>query len=190
MGCVFPRLFLPLILFLSIINMSVDISGVSVAFPSGSWTLYFHDPADTDWRPESYKRIGTFHDFPAFWGALNTINNSRFLNGMYFLMRDPYLPLWEHRSNIHGGSYCIKVPEAQAAETFQRYAAAAILRLVTAQEKNEIVGVTISPKKGFHILKLWNVTSKMFHEPTDISVYGEGMKAADVLYRPHVDQKM
>ena len=170
--------------------MSLDVSGVPVAFPSGSWTLYFHDPADTDWRPESYKRNGTFHDFPAFWGALNTINNGRFLNGMYFLMRDPYLPLWEHRSNIHGGSYCIKVPEAVAAETFQRYAAAAVLKLVTAQEKNEIVGVTISPKKGFHILKLWNVTSKMFHDPTEIAVYGEGMKAADVLYRPHVDQKM
>ena len=43
-----------------------DISSGTVAFPSGSWTLYFHDPADTDWRPESYKRIGAFHDFAAF----------------------------------------------------------------------------------------------------------------------------
>ena len=106
------------------------------------------------------------------------------------MMRDPYLPLWEHRSNIHGGSYCIKVPEAHAAETFQRYAAAAILGLVSSDPKNEVVGVTISPKKGFHILKLWNVTSKLFNKPTDIAVYGPTMKIADILYRPHVDQKM
>jgi hypothetical protein len=159
-------------------------------FPSGSWTLYFHDPADTDWKPDSYKRIGTFHNFSGLWGTLQYINDSRFVAGMYFLMRDPYLPLWEHRSNIHGGSYCIKIPESRAAETFQRYAAAAILRLVSLESKNEIVGVTISPKKGFHILKLWNITSKIFNKPTDIEIYGDEMRTTDVLYRPHVDQKM
>lgn len=161
-----------------------------VSFPSGSWTLYYHGTADTDWRPESYKRVGSFHDFPALWGTLQTITDTNFLGGMFFLMRDPYLPLWEHRSNIHGGSYCIKVPEAHAAETFQRYAAAAILGLVSSDPKNEVVGVTISPKKGFHILKLWNVTSKLFNKPTDIAVYGPTMKVTDILYRPHVDQKM
>jgi len=164
-------------------------SSSSISFPSGSWTLYFHDPADTDWKPDSYKRIGTFHDFPSMWATLQYISDERFLAGMYFLMRDPYLPLWEHRSNIHGGSYCIKVPEVHAAETFQRYAAAAILKLVSTDAKNEIVGVTISPKKGFHILKIWNVTCKLFNKPTDIELLGEAMKSADVIYRPHVNQK-
>lgn len=161
-----------------------------MSFPSGSWTLYFHDPADTDWKPDSYKRVGTFHDFTGLWGTLQYITDERFLGGMYFLMRDPYLPLWEHRSNIHGGSYCIKVPEAQAADTFQRYSAAAILRLVSTDPKNEIVGITISPKKGFHILKVWNVSCKLFNKPTDIEIYGTGMKSVDILYRPHVNQKM
>jgi hypothetical protein len=109
---------------------------------------------------------------------------------MFFLMKDPYLPLWEHRTNIHGGSYCIKVPEANAIETFQRYAAAAILEVVSTDSKNTIIGVTISPKKGFHILKLWNLSSKIYNKPTEVQCYGEGMKGADILYRPHVDQKM
>lgn len=165
-------------------------STVGGAFPSGSWTLYFHDPADTTWNPDSYKRIGTFSDFPSFWGAMKTIDSERFLAGMFFFMKDPFLPLWEHRSNIHGGSYCIKVSEASAFETFQRYAAGAILNIVSREEKNNIVGVTISPKKGFHIMKLWNLTSKLYNQPTDIGIYGEGLKSADVLYRPHVDQKM
>ena len=162
----------------------------SQPFPSGSWTLYFHDPEDTKWTPDSYKRIGAFSDFESMWGTLNKINSDRFLAGMFFLMKDPFLPLWEHRSNIHGGSYCIKIPESQAYESFQRYAAAAILNMVSKEEKNNIVGVSISPKKGFHILKLWNLTSRVYNKPTDVGIYGDGMKPTDVLYRPHVDQKM
>lgn len=160
------------------------------SFPSGSWTLYFHDPADTDWKPDSYKRIGTFHDFTSLWATLKYINDDRFLAGMFFLMRDPYLPLWEHRSNIHGGTYCLKVPESIAADTFQRYAAAAILKLVSTDTKNEIVGVTISPKKGFHIIKLWNISCKLFNKATDVELYSPSLKIADIIYRPHVNQKM
>jgi hypothetical protein len=162
----------------------------SADFPSGSWTLYFHDPEDNKWSPDSYKRIGSFNNYTDMWGTLHTITNDQFLSGMFFLMKEPFLPLWEHRSNIHGGSYCIKIPEVQAIETFQRYAAAAILNLVSKDEKNNIIGVSISPKKGFHILKLWNLTSRLFNKPTDISLFGDGMKPTDVLYRPHVDQKM
>jgi hypothetical protein len=61
---------------------------------------------------------------------------------------------------------------------------------VSLDPKNEIIGVTISPKKGFHIMKLWNLSSKTFNKPDEVHMFGEGMKAADVLYRPHVDQKM
>ena len=167
-------------------------TSVSASFPSsaGSWSLYFHDPEDTTWSPESYKKIGTFTSYTDYWATLKHIGDDRFLSGMYFLMKDPYLPLWEHRTNIHGGSYCVKVPEAYAQETFHRYSAAAVLGLITQDPANAIIGVTISPKKGFHILKLWNLNSKLYNKPTEINVYGEGMKIADVLYRPHVDQKM
>jgi hypothetical protein len=160
------------------------------SFPSGSWTLYLHDPDDSSWTPESYKKLGSFHSFSPLWGALKRISGDRFISGMYFLMKDPYLPLWEHRTNIHGGSYCVKVSESNAEEIFQRYSAAAILGLVSTDPKNEIIGVTISPKKGFHIMKLWNTSSKLFKKPEEINLYGDGMKLSDVLYRPHVDQKM
>jgi hypothetical protein len=169
--------------------MASTTAAPSAEFPSGSWTLYFHDPEDSSWTPDSYKKLGSFRDFAGLWGALHRIGSDRFLAGMYFLMKDPYLPLWEHRSNIHGGSYCIKVPEAGALEVYQRYIAAAILGVASHDEKNTILGVTISPKKGFHILKVWNASCKAFHDPTDIPLLGDSMKVADILYRPHVDQK-
>jgi hypothetical protein len=160
-----------------------------VDFPSGSWTLWFHDPDDTNWTPASYKKLGRFATFGALWGALNAISTEHFLGGMYFFMRGDTMPLWEHRSNIHGGSYCIKVPEAVALETFHRYVASAILGCVTTDAANAITGVTISPKKGFHILKIWNSSCKLYHLPHEIHLLGEGMKATDVLYRPHTDAK-
>lgn len=164
-------------------------SSASSSFPSGSWTLYFHDPEDTNWTPASYKKIGSFDDFAQMWGTFGKISAEHFLSGMYFLMRDPFPPMWEHRSNIHGGTYCIKVPEAVARETYERYAAASILDLATVDAKNTIVGVSISPKKGFHILKIWNSNCKGYNSPSGIHLLGEGAKASDVLYRPHTDQK-
>ena len=161
-----------------------------MSFPSGSWTLYFHDPEDTNWTPASYKKLGTFNDFGALWGTLKRIGVERFLSGMYFLMKEPFLPLWEHRNNKRGGSYCIKVPEAVAYETYQRYIAASILEATSRASSNTIIGVTISPKKGFHILKLWNTSCTDYNKPSDIHLYGEGLKVGDVLYRPHVEQKM
>jgi hypothetical protein len=159
------------------------------AFPSGAWTLYFHAPDDTNWTPASYYKIGTFRSFETLWGALRRIDAEHFLTGMFFLMRDPFPPMWEHRSNIHGGTYCIKVPEAGAHETFQRYAAASILDAATSDARNTIVGVSISPKKGFHILKVWNNNCKSFHAPSELLMLGDGLRHSDVLYRPHVDQK-
>ncbi len=164
-------------------------AAAGTAFPSGSWTLYFHDPEDTDWSPTSYKKIGTFSDFSGFWGTLYRIGADKFLSGMFFLMRGAAVPLWEHRSNISGGSYCIKVPEAAATEAFQRYAAAAILEVAALDATNAIVGVTISPKKGFHILKIWNASCKTFNKPHEIRLLGDSMRLTDVLYRPHVEQR-
>ncbi len=164
-------------------------SAAVTAFPSGAWTLYFHAPDDSSWTPSSYYKIGTFRSFTALWAALRRIDAGHFLTGMFFLMRDPFPPMWEHRSNIHGGTYCIKVPESTAYEAFQRYAAASILDAATTDTRNTIVGISISPKKGFHILKVWNNSCKTFHAPSELMLLTDDLRHSDILYRPHVDQK-
>ena len=170
-------------------------SGSAFAAAAGSekpstWTLYFHVPEDTSWSPDSFKVIGTFSDFPDLWATLARIEDPKFLSGMFFVMRNPYPPLWENRVNIRGGSYSIKVPEKSARETFERYVAAGILNIIGKDAANDIVGVSISPKKGFHILKIWNLDAKTYHRPTEINVYGDGMIVSDIIYKPHLDQKM
>ncbi len=163
----------------------------TISFPSATtWTLYFHAPEDSSWTPESYKVIGSFTNFPDLWATFQRLGEPKFLGGMFFLMRDAYPPLWENRVNIRGGSYSIKVPEKSAYETFSRYAAAGVLNLIAKEEGNQIVGVSISPKKGFHILKIWNLDAKVFNRPSEISIYGDGMLMSDIIYKPHLDQRM
>jgi hypothetical protein len=160
------------------------------SFPSGSWTLFFHDPEDSSWAEDSYKVLGTFRDFPDLWATLSRIGEAKILTGMFFLMQDPYPPLWENRANKRGGSYSIKVPERSTHETFLRYSAAGVLGLIPKEAGNRIVGISISPKKGFHILKLWNVDASKYNRASEINLYGDGMIVSDVIFRPHMDQKM
>jgi hypothetical protein len=159
------------------------------AIPTGSWTLYFHEPEEKSWTPDSYKRISTMDSWEFMGSILREFGPSKIVNGMMFAMRGETSPLWENKANIRGGSYCIKVGRKCAAEVFQRYLIAAALGVATSPE-NPIVGVTMSPKKGFCIIKLWNADAKAFHKSTDIIVLHEEVKLVEVIYRPHTDQKM
>jgi hypothetical protein len=105
-------------------------------------------------------------------------------------MRGEYSPLWENKANIHGGSYCLKVTRRNSVEVFQRYLAAAALGACAKDAANQIVGVTISPKKGFCIIKIWNLDAKRFKSPADLNLLHEEIKEAEILYRNHTDQRM
>jgi hypothetical protein len=180
-------------------------AAASLSFPSGvSWTLYYHGTGDSKWDSKSFVLLGSFTTFEDLWGALHHIED-KFAHGMYFLMKgvpNPevpgedtkwskghHAPLWEHKYNVHGGAYCVKVGH-DAFNIFQHYAAAAILGELTTSPANPVIGVTISPKKGFSILKLWNVAADDFKDPRDVRLLAPGIKTDDILYRRHGDARM
>jgi len=105
-------------------------------------------------------------------------------------MRGQFSPLWENKANIRGGSYCLKVPRRNAIEVFTRYLAAAALGICAKDNVNEIVGVTISPKKGFCIIKIWNTNAKTFGSSADLQILHDDVKTEEILYRRHTDQRM
>ena len=157
--------------------------------PTGSWTLYFHEPEDKTWTPDSYKRLMSFSNWETLGSLLRELGHHKLLNGMLFTMQGDTSPLWENRANIRGGSYCLKVGRKVALDVYHRYLIAAGLGLITSRE-NPIVGVTMSPKRGFSIIKLWNTNAKGFNNPADIVLLHEEVKIEEILYRPHTDQKM
>jgi hypothetical protein len=158
--------------------------------PTGLWTIYFHEPEDKTWTLDSYKRIHTVSTWESLGSVFREFGPNRITNGMLFSMRGDVSPLWENKANIRGGSYCLKVGRKSAAEIYQRYLAAAAAGIATTNTENPIVGVTMSPKKGFCIIKLWNANSKAFNNPADIAVLHEEIRTDEILYRPHTDQKM
>jgi hypothetical protein len=63
--------------------------------------------------------------------------------------------------------------------------------LGSATEKDDCIqGITISPKKGFHVIKLWNKDATRFSSQTGLAVLDKRVSIADVRYMPHVEKKM
>jgi len=156
---------------------------------AGAMSLYFHRTDDEDWVwPKSYTKIGTYTSYKELWGSLAHIAAPKFIGGMFFLMVDPYPPVWEDKAHLHGGTYCINIKEVTAFETFQIYSAAMGEGLATKTPGNRIVGLSISPKKGFHIMKIWNADAR-HSNVNDIHLYSSDMKASDIRFRANTDQR-
>lgn len=158
--------------------------------PTGSWTVYFHEPEDNSWTADSYKRLQTVTSWEELGTLLRELGTHKTTNGLLRIMRGQFSPLWENKANIRGGSYCLKVPRRNAIEVFTRYLAAAALGICAKDNVNEIVGVTISPKKGFCIIKIWNTNAKTFGSSADLQILHDDVKTEEILYRRHTDQRM
>jgi hypothetical protein len=57
-------------------------------------------------------------------------------------------------------------------------------------KEDAIQGITISPKKGFHVIKLWNKDAARFGSISGLSVLDKRINLAEVRYMPHVEKKM
>ena len=158
--------------------------------PTGSWTVYFHEPEDKSMTADSYKKLQVVGSWEALGAVLRELGPHKTTNGLLRIMKGEYSPLWENKANIHGGSYCLKVTRRNSVEVFNRYLAAAALGLCAKNPENTIVGVTISPKRGFCIIKIWNLSAKQFHSPADLELLHEEIKESEILYRNHTDQRM
>ena len=139
---------------------------------------------------DSYKKLQIVSSWESLGTLLRELGSHKITNGLLRVMRGEYSPLWENKANIHGGSYCLKVTRRNSVEVFQRYLAAAALGSCAKDPENQIVGVTISPKKGFCIIKIWNLNAKRFNSPAGLNLLHEEVKTEEILYRNHTEQRM
>ena len=158
--------------------------------PTGSWTVYYHEPEDKSMTADSYKKLQVVSSWEALGSLLRELGPHKTTNGLLRVMRGDFSPLWENKANIHGGSYCLKVTRRNAIDVFNRYLAAAALGSCAKDSANQIVGVTISPKKGFCIIKVWNLDAKRFNSPANLQILHEEIQESEILYRCHTDQRM
>jgi len=159
---------------------------------SGKWTLYYHEI--TDDQPSSgsdiYKFLCEVATLEQLGTVLREFGPKKLTNCLVRIMRGKTSPLWENSENIRGGSYCLKIPIKHAVEVFETYVVAVILGECASSPANTLVGVTISPKKGSCIIKIWNKDCKSFHEPTDLKLLHTEVRHEEIIYRPHTEQRM
>ena len=132
---------------------------------SKSYNFYYHAPENNDYSLESYNEILSFNSLEEFWVLDKFVRKDMIENGMFFIMTDPILPIWEDKNNINGGCISWKVDRKNS-------------------YKYWIDSVGYFPKKNSSIIKLW------FSEEIDIEnmdLPSSFVLANDkIIYKSHV----
>ena len=125
-----------------------------------NWVLWFHDPKDLDWSIDSYKKLWTINTIEDFWILHKVLDERKIQEGMFFLMKNDIKPLWENDDNVNGGCWSYKISKRDIYNSWVELAMALTNEKILKSENNSnINGISISPKKSFCILKIWNKNS-------------------------------
>jgi hypothetical protein len=125
-----------------------------VTLPS-KWVLWFHDPNDSEnWQAASYRQItniasvddwcGIHHAFKDFW-----------INGMFWIMREGFPPIWEDPLNRQGGCYSFKIMKPEVPDAWFKYVAQVLGETAAASDSEKITGIAITPKRNYCVLRIW-----------------------------------
>lgn len=150
-----------------------------------NWVLWYHDNND-DWSKESYRRIAEFGTVEEFYGIYNKLPS--IVHGMWFLMRKlynnkPIYPLWEDPAVINGGAWLFKVHKSQAENSWLNLSELMVGETIC-QDSEEIMGLSISPKKHYVTIRVWNRDKNK----TDTSIFPQDIKNiifSEAIYKPH-----
>ena len=164
-----------------IMSMTEDLN-----FPS-KWWLWYHDPNNNDWSLESYIKIYALEKLTDYWNIVEEgITEKAWTSGMYFLMRDGYRPIWEVPENQKGGAWSQKIDASQTYPIFKDLIVHCLAEKILKEHNDHIVGVSISPKSGFHIIKIWNKDPSLKDKLVFQSTLR--MKTSDLAYKKHNDR--
>lgn len=154
---------------------------------SNTWVLWFHDPCDTEWGLDSYQNIFEFDTIEHFWSLFNNLDKNLVTQGMFFIMKKNIVPLWEDEKNENGGCWSYRIQKRNSYEAWLNLAMALCGNHLTDQEDSDMInGISISPKKSFCIIKIWNNDSKKNN--INIIKNIEKLENSESIYRAHKDR--
>ena len=148
------------------------------------WTLWYHDPDNSDWSQSSYMQVGDVGTPTEFWALVDGIPREAWENGMFFFMKRGVRPLWDAPENERGGAWSKKIDAADAYTIFVDAMVYCVCDRMMQQRKETLQGITISPKGAFHIVKIWNSDSRN-HDRRQLATTGRLRITDDVTYTPH-----
>lgn len=126
----------------------------------------------------------TFDTTNDFWSVIEAISGEAWHSGMFFLMREGFRPLWDAPENEKGGAWSKKVDASETHAVFVDYMVHCLANTVLKTNNETIVGVTLSPKGQFHIIKIWNTLASV----SDRKLFSSTLKMKnvdDIAYKAH-----
>lgn len=121
-----------------------------------NWVLWFHKVNDNNWSLESYSKvfeIKTYYDVLFILKELDNITS-----GMFFLMKEGIVPIFEDSHNINGGYWSLRITKKDSFEYWDKIVYHLCIDNITIDKKydDQINGISISPKINNCIFKIWN----------------------------------
>jgi hypothetical protein len=129
------------------------------------YVLWYHSVTEKSWEKDSYINLcqdlpdKTIRSVKQLWGVYKTLKNN-FTAGMFFLMREGVLPIWEDEKNKNGGYWSYKVPKKQSNDIWLKLSAALVGNTLT-DDMLTITGISVSPKITNCVMKIWNSDSSI-----------------------------
>ena len=120
------------------------------------WTLWFHKVNDNNWSLESYSKVLDIYTYYDLLFILKELDN--ITSGMFFLMKDGILPIFEDEKNINGGYWSLRVTKKESFDFWEKIVYYLCVDNITINDDYEeiINGISISPKINNCIFKIWN----------------------------------
>jgi hypothetical protein len=111
----------------------------------------------SDWSRASFVQLATLDTVESVWHAHRLLAGhiSRGC-GSFFVMRQGVWPRWEEPEHTGGGTTSYVVPLGSAPSTWVLACAAAMGETMG----SSVLGLSISPKRNSHILKVWTAAGK------------------------------
>jgi hypothetical protein len=150
-----------------------------------TWVLWYHDPNNNDYSLESYIKISSVSTVAEFWSLIDGISQDTWEAGMFFFMRDGYRPLWDAPENSKGGAWSKRIDAVDTHRIFVDCMVHSIANNFLTKYKEAVVGVTLSPKGQFHIIKIWNTTTAV----CDRKLFNPSLmmkNADDIAFKAHM----
>lgn len=128
------------------------------------WTIYFHDFMDSNWNKNSYEKLITLKTVSDFWTVFDIIQ-PKLSRGMFFFMKNDIFPKWDDNYRCDKYAFIsIKIIKENVASFMENILVNLLSETLSIVEKDNIHGLSISPKKNFCICKIWTKSNVLFEK--------------------------
>jgi len=147
-----------------------------------TWEFWIHPQHNTSWSLDSYSSICKFTTVEEMCAVMSVLPREFVQKSMLFIMKKGIAPMWEDPQNRNGGAFSYQIANEYVPDNWERLVYSVLGEYATKNTEisNAMTGITISPKKGYCILKIWMNTCA-YQNPCVITSMG----SAGCLFKKH-----